>query len=395
MKYDRLIFATGNAGKMKEIKEIMKDIPIQVVSMKEAGLISDVEENGTTFEENAFIMKLDAYVWEETCRFIHKMLEDGKEVPPISVNVSRVNMYNQDLCKTLVHLIKRYNVPPELLELELTESAYTENPQLMLQIMQQLQKEGFHIAMDDFGSGYSSLNMLKDVPVDVLKIDLKFLACNDNPEKGTSIMAAIVRMAKWLGIPAIVEGVETKEQISFLKSIGCTMAQGYYYARPMPEEDFITYISSYSKTVNEIKRDKKSEEVLFDVEQFWQYGEENFDYIISLFSACGIYEVYQDQLELLRASDSYYQMIHSNRDQFYFDGLYLLGWIPEEDRKIVMKIFKDAEKKGNIGEGLYRRKCPDGTIIWQHAKARLLAEKDKRKIYFVVINDVTKYHQGM
>lgn len=347
------------------------------------------------FEENAFIMKLDAYVWEETCRFIHKMLEDGKEVPPISVNVSRVNMYNQDLCKTFVHLIKRYNVPPELLELELTESAYTENPQLMLQIMQQLQKEGFHIAMDDFGSGYSSLNMLKDVPVDVLKIDLKFLACNDNPEKGTSIMAAIVRMAKWLGIPAIVEGVETKEQISFLKSIGCTMAQGYYYARPMPEEDFITYISSYSKTVNEIKRDKKSEEVLFDVEQFWQYGEENFDYIISLFSACGIYEVYQDQLELLRASDSYYQMIHSNRDQFYFDGLYLLGWIPEEDRKIVMKIFKDAEKKGNIGEGLYRRKCPDGTIIWQHAKARLLAEKDKRKIYFVVINDVTKYHQGM
>lgn len=342
------------------------------------------------FEENGFIMKLDAYVWGETCKFIRKRLDEGKNVPPISVNVSRVNLYNPDLCKYLDNLVKKYNIPYNLLELELTESAYTDNPQLMLQTMHQLQLLGFHVAMDDFGSGYSSLNMLKDVPVDILKIDLKFLSGNSNPEKGTSIMAAIVRMAKWLGIPSIVEGVETKEQVGFLRSIGCTMAQGYYYAKPMAEEDFEKYIDQRIEHIDESKTLYETRGNLIDADQFWTYGEKNFDYLMSLYSACGIYEIYQNQLELVRSSDSYYDMIHSTREAFYFDGLYLMGWIPEEDRKTVFKMFEDADK-GVVGEGLYRRNCPNGETIWLHTKVKFLSQNEDRKIYFVIMNDVSKY----
>ena len=346
------------------------------------------------FEENGFIMKLDAYVWGETCKFIRKRLDEGKNVPPISVNVSRVNLYNPDLCKYLDNLVKKYNIPYNLLELELTESAYTDNPQLMLQTMHQLQLLGFHVAMDDFGSGYSSLNMLKDVPVDILKIDLKFLSGNSNPEKGTSIMAAIVRMAKWLGIPSIVEGVETKEQVGFLRSIGCTMAQGYYYAKPMAEEDFEKYIDQRIEHIDESKTLYETRGNLIDADQFWTYGEKNFDYLMSLYSACGIYEIYQNQLELVRSSDSYYDMIHSTREAFYFDGLYLLGWIPEEDRKTVMKMFEDADK-GITGEGIYRRNCPNGETIWLHTKVKFLSQKEDRKIYFVIMNDISKYKNQM
>lgn len=355
----------------------------------EKGMISPGEFI-PVFEENGFIMKLDAYVWEETCAFIRKRLDDEKEIPPISVNVSRVNMYNPMLCDTLSKIVKKYKIPNGLLELELTESAYTENPQLMIQTIKQLQQLGFRVEMDDFGSGYSSLNMLKDVPVDVLKIDLNFLSGNSNQEKGTSIMSAIVRMAKWLGIPAIVEGVETKEQVVFLKSIGCTMAQGYYYAKPMSRQDFEKYLESGFRIAPKEELVQKEPDIYLDFEQLWKSGTRGFDLYSDIPSACGLYEKEQNQIELIRATDGYYDMVHSNRKEFYFDGLYLLGWIPEEDRPIVMKMFDDAEK-GMIGEGLYRRNCHDGTTIWLHTKIKNVSNDGKRKMFLAMINDVTKF----
>lgn len=339
------------------------------------------------FEENGFIMKLDAFVWEETCKFISEQVQAKKKIPPISVNISRVNLYNPELCDILQNLVKTYHIPYNLLELELTESAYTDNPQLMLQTMAHLQKMGFRIAMDDFGSGYSSLNMLKDVPVDILKIDLKFLSSCTNPEKGTSIMAAVVRMAKWLGIPAIVEGVESKEQVIFLRSIGCTMAQGYYYAKPMPKDDFITYMNR--PTVKNENTKKHLDEISRqDIEKVWNEGEKNFDYLSYMYSACGLYEMSQNQLELLRATDSYYEMIQSSREQFYFDGLYLLGWIPSSDRAIVMNMFKDADE-GKVGCGIYRRNCPDGKTIWLYTKVKYLSGDGNRKLYMAVMDDIS------
>ncbi|MEG1848597.1 MAG: EAL domain-containing protein, partial [Lachnospiraceae bacterium] len=190
------------------------------------------------FERNGFITKLDYYVWEQACICLHTWISQGLHPYPISVNVSRVNVYNPNLVDILFELVNRYQLEPALLNLELTESAYTDNPISMKKVMTQLQHKGFVILMDDFGSGYSSLSLLKDIMIDVLKIDMHFLTDTDIPDRGENIIASVIRMAKWLNIPVVAEGAETKEQVDFLRSVGCDYVQGYYFAHPMPIVDY-------------------------------------------------------------------------------------------------------------------------------------------------------------
>ncbi len=344
------------------------------------------------FEENGFIMKLDAYVWEEACKFIRKSIDDGVPIMPVSVNISRVNLYNPELCQILEGLVEEYNIPYDMLELEFTESAYTDNPQLMLQTMTTLQSLGFKVEMDDFGSGYSSLNMLKDIPVDVLKIDLRFLDKAANSEKATAIVSAVVRMAKWLGISSIVEGVETKEQINFLKSIGCTMVQGYYFAKPMSEADYISYIDRYSDISSKGEQpmlDKAYIDVAPDA--FWHQVEEHENDMATLFSAYGLYEMFDGEEELVRASDSFFELFHTNRNEHYENRNSARVRVHPDDCHIVDKMFEDASDGVTVGEGVFRRMCRDGAVIWVHVKAKMLGMNGKSKLFFVGINDISKY----
>lgn len=190
------------------------------------------------FERNGFIMKLDYYVWEHACKLLRSWLDKGYKPMPISVNVSRVSVYNPKLVDVITDLVASYDIPPELFQLELTESAYTSNPYMIREAMKNLQRRGFTILMDDFGSGYSSLNVLKDIAVDVLKIDMKFMSDTEIPGRGENILASVVRMAKLLEMPVIAEGVEKEHQVKFLKEIGCEYVQGFYYAKPMPSEQY-------------------------------------------------------------------------------------------------------------------------------------------------------------
>ncbi len=199
------------------------------------------------FENNGFVYEVDKFIWEETCRCIRKWRDEGRDVKPVSVNVSRIDLYDPHLVQYLVDLRKKYDIPPEYLELEITESAYTEDPQQIITITRQLREAGFLILMDDFGTGYSSLNMLKDIQIDVLKLDMGFLKNSDQTVKGGNILAAIIQMAKSLKMQTIAEGVETKEQVEFLRSIGCKYVQGYYYSRPVPVEDFEKLAQSAKK----------------------------------------------------------------------------------------------------------------------------------------------------
>lgn len=190
------------------------------------------------FERNGFIMKLDLYVWEHACRLLRGWLDKGYEPMPISVNVSRVSVYNPKLVEVICDLVDSYHIPPELFQLELTESAYTTNPFMIREAMRKLQERGFTILMDDFGSGYSSLNVLKDIAVDVLKIDMRFMSDTEIPGRGENILASVVNMAKGLEMPVIAEGVEKKSQVEFLRGIGCEYVQGFYFAKPMPSEEY-------------------------------------------------------------------------------------------------------------------------------------------------------------
>lgn len=195
------------------------------------------------FENNGFVYEVDKFIWEESCRYLRKWLDEGREVHPISVNVSRIDLYDPKLVKHLVDLREKYQLPSQYLELEITESAYTEDPEQIITITRQLREAGFVILMDDFGTGYSSLNMLKDIQIDVLKLDMGFLKSSDYSAKGGNILTAILKMAESLKMQTIAEGVETKEQVEFLKSIGCKYVQGFYYSKPLPVEDFEKLIS--------------------------------------------------------------------------------------------------------------------------------------------------------
>ncbi len=191
------------------------------------------------FENNGFIVRLDRYVWEEACKVLRAQIDAGFEPVPISVNLSRLNFYSHDLLDFLQSLIKKYDLEPKMLKLEITESAYMENPHQLIALVRAFRGNGFSVLMDDFGSGFSSLSMLKDLPVDVLKIDMAFVQKVDKSSRAGAIMESIVELGKHLNMDVVVEGVETQEQLDFLVKIGCREIQGYYFAKPLDKETFM------------------------------------------------------------------------------------------------------------------------------------------------------------
>ena len=190
------------------------------------------------FEKNGFITRLDRYVWEQACKLLRRWKTMGYPLFEVSVNVSRADIYQADLVDVLQEIVQKYGVDPALLHLEITESAYTENPSQIISTVDQLRSLGFIVEMDDFGSGYSSLNMLSQLKLDVLKLDMKFIQSEMSkpPERG--ILRFIVELARPMDLAVVAEGVETWEQMDRLRKIGCDYGQGYYFAKPMPSSDF-------------------------------------------------------------------------------------------------------------------------------------------------------------
>ncbi len=190
-------------------------------------------------EENGFIQKVDYYIWEEACRFMKRCSDAGTKPCPVSVNVSRIHLKDNECIAVLTELLKDYGIARHLLELEITETA--DDQQISPKALQ-LKEEGFTLLMDDFGSGYSSLNILLETPFDVIKLDKKFMENMMVSGKGRLILEQVVSMSDKLELGLLAEGVETKEQIELLRSIGCDQVQGYYYAKPMPQEDFFALL---------------------------------------------------------------------------------------------------------------------------------------------------------
>lgn len=187
------------------------------------------------FEKNGFIIKIDQHIWECACKHIRKWIDSGIKPVPISVNVSRVHLTDSKFVDYLNELIEKYDIPKNLLELEITESTDNINANSMIKLAK---VKGFRLLMDDFGSGYSSLNTLKSTPFDVLKIDRSFFSTSMESQRGQKIISHTISMSKDIGLDLIAEGVETKEQADFLYDCGCYTAQGFLYSRPVPEDMF-------------------------------------------------------------------------------------------------------------------------------------------------------------
>lgn len=190
------------------------------------------------FEQNRFVHDVDLYVMEVVSRFQRMRLNEGLPVVPISLNISPVEIMMPGFCDSYISIKEKYDIPDKLIELEFTEGIFFDNETLFKEVIQTFHDHGFTCSMDDFGSGYSSLNILKDLPVDTLKLDKLFFRESDNTARDRSIIRSVVAMARSLNIKTVAEGVETLDVVDFLKLIGCTLIQGYIYSKPLPLTEF-------------------------------------------------------------------------------------------------------------------------------------------------------------
>lgn len=214
---------------------------------KDDGTFIYPDEFISGFEENGLIVEVDYFVYENVFRSIKKRLDKNLSAIPISMNISRVHLKEGEFLDYIDYLFDKYPIPAEYVEFELTESIYIDNMEKALELIRGLRRRGIKIAMDDFGSGYSSLNLLNNLPIDILKLDKIFLNGEDLTPNQKIIISCIVEMASKMDIRVVCEGVETMEQVSFLTVIGCDMIQGYYYAKPMPEDEFCRYMDKHIK----------------------------------------------------------------------------------------------------------------------------------------------------
>ena len=191
-----------------------------------------------TFEKSEQISKLDCYMWENACSLLSQWKRKGREDMFVSVNLSPLDFYYIDVYATFSELVAKYDISPKNLHIEITETAMLDDLEIKLPVIERLRLAGFKFAMDDFGSGFSSLNLLKDLPVDILKLDMAFLYHAKDIAKSKIIIQQIIELAKKLGMTTITEGVETEAHLEFLKSIGCNSFQGYYFTKPIPIQDF-------------------------------------------------------------------------------------------------------------------------------------------------------------
>lgn len=190
------------------------------------------------FEKNGFILQLDDYMLTAVAEQQAKWMKEGKQLVPISVNVSRAHFTKDDLAEHICHIVDKYSVPHEYIELELTESAFFDDKSILLNTVKKLKNYGFTVSMDDFGAGYSSLNSLKELPLDVIKLDAEFFRSVDDINRANLIVGDTISLAKKLGMSIVAEGIETREQVDFLAEQDCDLIQGFYFAKPLPVNEF-------------------------------------------------------------------------------------------------------------------------------------------------------------
>ncbi len=340
------------------------------------------------FERNGFITKLDLHIIEETCSMLAGWQAQGYPLP-VSVNLSRIDLYSPYLTEQLTALLARYGVSPSQLRLELTESAYSKDPAELVTAINRLRAAGFAILMDDFGSGYSSLNVLMDMPVDALKLDMRFLAqLNVNP-RAASILTSVVRMAKWLHMPVVAEGVETWEQLSFLRSIGCDHVQGYLFARPLPQAEYAAQYIAASAAPFETDLPVTRNSV--DLSCLWDGSPQADTLFNGMIGAMGIYELVGGVLEVRRVNDGYYELFGCSPRQVFEGAREALFTVHPDDRPALMQACRKAAEGGRVERLVCRHVLSrDGRQPWLEARIRHLGRAGANDVFAFSFTDVTE-----
>ena len=346
-------------------------------------------------EKNGFITRVSQIVWDKVCAFQKEWIDSGHEPLPISVNVSKNDIFSLNFTEYFLKLMEKYRLPAHMIELEVTETTYIEDLDRVGEEINKLHTAGFSILMDDFGSGYSSLNSLKELEIDILKIDMKFLRIDyDNKEKGKSILESMVNMANQLRLPIIVEGVEMRDQVRLLTEMGCRYAQGYYYYRPLN-------IASYMELISDENKVDREGVQLSEVDQvhMMDFSEEKLftdEMINNILGAVAFYEVTGDTVRLIRLNEQYYKMMDMEyvmSDSDY--AIHLRQYIHPDDRDEFFNMFKRADEntiKGATADIRYM-KDEGSDLRWIRFRIFPLRKQNGSRLYYGSLEDITEIYK--
>ena len=341
------------------------------------------------FEKNGFILKLDQLMWESVCMLLWKWIGHGNKPIHISINVSRIDIFATDVPQYIFSLLEKYQIPEHFIKIEITESAYTENNNRISATVNTLRRRGLTVMMDDFGCGYSSLNMLKDIPVDVLKLDMRFLRFEEEErQKTANILEAIVNMAGLLHLPIVVEGVEDERQEKFVQNLGCRYTQGFYYYKPLPIHKF-----------EELLRDKRCIDtqglVYKQVEPMHirEFIDTNFVSDSMLNNVLGpviFFEVQRGDIKLTRVNEQYFRMIG---EEYFEKDIHneFLERIPERERNRFCEILEKAFENPVLGaDGILHLLRDGAEDLSVYIKVFYMQEKEGWRQNYCSLIDIAK-----
>ena len=340
-------------------------------------------------EENDLIYWADLYIFECVCRFQRKCLDMGVPAVPISVNMSRYDVYRHEYVDEIEKIRKRYDIPVKLLRIEITESSAIGGIALMTETIGRLKECGYLVELDDFGSGYSSLNILKNLEVDMIKLDMGFID-GDIGGRGGVILSSVVQMAKWLGTPLIAEGVETMEQADYMKSLGCDYIQGHLYARALPEDEFLEKLQ---KTEHEATVPAMKLIDTMNAGKFWSPDSMETLIFSNFVGAAALFSYQEGTMEILRVNEKYMREIGMNLTTQDAVGRNPWQGLDEKNRRVYEKTIQKAIASGDeesceTWREVYS-KCCGADRICLRSHIRVIGHAGSQYLIYAMVQNIT------
>lgn len=342
------------------------------------------------FEKNGFITRLDLYVFEEVCIFLRKCMDEGLPIVPISSNFARYDIFQPNFVEKLEALREKYQIPSKYLRVEITESAIMGGSKHANEIVHKLHECGYVVEMDDFGSGYSSLNVLKDIELDIIKLDMMFMREDSGSKRGGTILSSVMRMANWLGMPVIAEGVEHLEQADFLKSIGCDCIQGYLYSKPLPEEQYREILDN--KNVGTTLPQMNLLDVL-NVHDFWDPKSQETLIFNHYVGGAAVFDYNDGQVEILRVNKKYLQELGMNLTEKDLIDSDPMRFLDEANRSIYFDMLSRAietqdEQECETWRDISSARCGEERICIR-TTVRVIGKSGNNYLFYAMIRNVT------
>ncbi len=328
------------------------------------------------------------YIWEEVCRWQRSRIDGGHTPLPVSVNVSAADISHLDLPAVFEDLIKKYALERQLIKIEITESSYTSNTALVKDTVRSLREKGFTVLMDDFGSGYSSLNMLNNLNIDVIKLDAQFLDLDESNEKrGIRILESVTNMTKTLGVPIIAEGVETEKQREFLLDLGCRYMQGYYFYKPMPTEAYEALIADPERIDTSGIRFKSNQQ--FQLRELLDENIYSDTMLNNILGPCAFYSLHGDGVDIVRYNEQFYEAVDIPNFADRLENIQ--RFMPKSDVPLMLDLLHNAVKDSmNGAKGILHFYKTNGTLTTFFMHFYYLHTEGECQIFYGAVQNITK-----